>query len=524
MADTNYDQLLEEKAEELGDKTFLLFEDEKVSYKEMDERANQVGNYLVKEGAGPGVGIANMLPNSPETLYAHFGIQKIGAYTVPVNTELKGEHLAYILDHSDSQILFISKELLPAFEKVRDQCPKIKHVVVSMRDSDPIMKLGPGLESFENILIMESKERPQQRPNEGDIAMMMYTSGTTGRAKGVVYRYGSIGLDRLGLAAKVFYKPEDVLFTVLPMFHANALYVSLPSTLWAGATLALGNRFSASRFWDMTRRHGATVFNALGAMIPILMKQPEKPDDADNPIRLVLSAACPASLWEKFESRFGLKIFEFYGAVDGGGNAVFNIGNAPIGSIGPLPRPNGMVVDDNLEEVGPNVPGELVFTLPEDGKVVEYYKNEEATKEKQKGGVLHTGDLVYYDDKGFLYFVDRKSDNMRRRGENISSYEVEKTVEGFPQVLEAAAYAIKSDIGEDDVMVAVVAKPGETVDPEALYDFCAEEMPRYMIPRYIRVVDSFDKTETHRIKKAPLKEEGVTGDTWDEEKERGRRK
>ncbi len=524
MSGINYHELLEQKAKALGDKTFLIFEDERISYAEMDRRSNRFGHALAKLGAGPGVGVANMIPNSPETLYAHFGIQKIGAYSVPVNTELKGDHLAYILDHSDAKIILTNQDLYPNYRKVKEQCPKLEKVAVSLREADPILKVRPGVQVMQDWLQNESPERPALQSREGDVALIMYTSGTTGRAKGVVYRFGKLGLERLGLAAKVFYKPEDVLFTVLPLFHANALYVTLPTVLWAEATMAVGRKFSASRFWDDARDAGATEFNALGAMIPILMKQPERPDDADNPVRLVLSAACPAALWQKFEKRFGLKIYEFYGAVDGGGNAVFNLGNAPVGSIGKMPRPNARVVDEAGADVPANVPGELVFKIEDKEKPVEYYKNEEATSEKQRDGYLHTGDLVYYDDKDFLYFVDRKSDNMRRRGENVSSYEVERTVEKFPSVLEAAAFAIASEIGEDDVMVAVVPRPGEEVDPEALYDFCREEMPRYMIPRYIRVVPSFEKTETHRVVKGPLREEGVTPDTWDEEKARGRRK
>lgn len=520
----NYHELLEEKAASLGSKTFLLFETERISFREMDENANRVANALIKLGVGPGMGVANMLPNSPETLYLHFAISKIGAYAVPVNTELKGEHLAYILDHSDAKILVTHNDLHKNFRRIHEQCPKVKHVVVSMRDASPILKVFPHVLVFQDWIKNESPRQPELRPREGDVAMILYTSGTTGRAKGVVYRYGAIGIDKVGFMARALYKPEDILYTCLPLFHANALYVSLPASLHGGIGLALGKRFSASRFWDEIRGYGATEFNALGAMIPILMKQPEKPDDGDNPVRMVLSAACPAALWQKFEERFKLKIFEFYGAVDGGGNAVFNLGNAPVGSIGKLPRPNARVIDEQGNDVAAKVPGELVFVLAEKQKVVEYYKDHDATEKKQRGGLLHTGDLVYYDERDFLYFVDRKSDNMRRRGENISSYEVERVVEKFPAVLEAAAYAIKSELGEDDVMVAVVAKPGENVNPNALYDFCLEEMPRYMVPRYIRLVPEFDKTETHRVVKGPLREQGVTTDTWDEEKVRGKRK
>jgi len=524
MPDTDYHQLLQDKAAAIGGKTLLLFEGERVTYAEMDRRANRVANGLIKLGAGPGVSVANMLPNSPETLYAHFAIQKAGACSVPVNTELKGDHLAHVLHHSDSRILFIHHSLLPAYEKVKEDAPAIEHVVVSQEGSSAGAAPASGFHSLEQWLENESEEKPKQGPARGDPSTIAYTSGTTGRAKGVVYRYGKLGLDRIGLMSKVLYTPGDVIYTCLPLFHINALYVSLPAAMWTGTTLALGRRFSASRFWDEIRSARATTFNALGAMIPILMKQPEREDDADNPVRMVLSAACPAGVWRRFEQRFGLKIIEFYGAADGGGNAIFNFGNAPVGSIGRLARGSAMVVDDDMNEVPPGVAGELVFRLPDNRKVVEYYKNEEAEREKQRDGWLHTGDLVYRDEDDFLYFVDRKSDNMRRRGENIASFEVESVVERFEPVLSAAAYAIKSELGEDDVMVAVAPRPGMRVDPAELYDFCVREMPRYMIPRYIRVVESLQKTETHRVIKSVLKKEGVTPDTWDEERERGRRK
>ena len=524
MSEINYHELLEMKAETLGNKTFLLFDDERISYKQADEAANQVAHGLLKLGAGRNVGVAVMLPNSPETIYSHFAIQKAGAYTVPVNTELKGEHLAYILDHSDAKILVIHHSLLEAYERVKNQAPKIEHIIVSLRDAPPAFKVPCGTQIYEDWLSMESKERPSARHEENDMALLLYTSGTTGRAKGVIYRYNKTGISRTALFAKIALKPDDILYTCLPLFHINALYVSLPAAMWAEGALALGRRFSASRFWDDIRRYHATEFNALGAMIPILMKQPEQPNDKDNPARIVLSAACPAALWKRFEERFNVRIIEFYGAVDGGGNAVFNMGNAPIGSIGKLPQDKARVVDDAMNDVGPGTPGELVFKIPENEKPVEYYKNDDATEQKLRGGWLHTGDLVYFDEKQFLYFVDRKSDNMRRRGENISSFEVEKIVEKFPAVLEAAAFGVKSDLTEDDVMVAVIAKPGAKLDAKALYEFCVREMPRYMIPRYIRVMSEFPKTETHRVVKTDLKNQGVTPDTWDEEKIIGRRK
>ncbi len=217
------------------------------------------------------------------------------------------------------------------------------------------------------------------------------------------------------------YQPDDVLYTCLPLFHANALFLSTQRALVAGLPLALSGRFSASRFWDEVRRYGATTFNALGAMMPILMKQPERDNDRDNKVRVVSSAACPASVWEPFEKRFGVRIFEGYGAVDGAGFGIGNPGTSPKGSIGKPTTPI-RIVDDDGKDVAVGEPGELLFKI-DDARLrrVEYYKDKEATRAKIRDGWLHTGDLVYADEDGNLFFADRKTDSMRRRGENISS-------------------------------------------------------------------------------------------------------
>jgi crotonobetaine/carnitine-CoA ligase len=334
----------------------------------------------------------------------------------------------------------------------------------------------------------------------------MYTSGTTGAPKGVVNRYKGTNIEAIRLLGGML-QPDEMPYTCLPLFHANALFLTTVRSLVLGIPMVLSRRFSASRFWDEARRYGVTTFNALGAMIPILMKQPERENDRDNKVRVVFSAACPASVWAEFEGRFGVHIVEAYAAVDGGGFMVINFGNAPKGSFGKPTNPV-RIVDDDGNEVPVGQPGELLFEV-DDAKrrKVEYYKNEEASEAKIVDGWLYTGDLVTADKEGNLYFVDRKSDSLRRRGENISSWEVEREIDAHPAVLESAVFGVPSELGEAEVMAAVVLKEGQQLAAPELIAHCQERMARFMVPRYIEFRGALPKTGTHRVQKGALKRE-----------------
>lgn len=512
-----FGRLLAEKAAAAPDREYLLFDDSRMTLGQLDGWTNRIAHGLQALGVGPGSHVSVMLPNSPRWLALFFALQKLGICVVPINVALKGESLAYVLDHSDSVALVIDPAYAEVLADVRERAPKLKHVIFDTADA-PEFKLPAGDLGLEEIT-SDDKSAPDVRIDPEAISVLMYTSGTTGLPKGVVMRFGNADARRSEPLAMMFYKEEDVLYTCLPLFHANALFISVMCALHCGGRLALGRRFSASRFWDEARRYKATTFNALGAMIPILMKQPEKPDDVDAPVTWIISAACPANVWEAFEKRFNLKIFEFYGAVDGGGFLTFNVGNAPVGSIGqPPPGTVYKIADADGKEVPVGEPGELCFKV-EDQKSqgVEYYKNEKASSSKVRDGWLHTSDVVYSDDDGNLFFVDRLTDSMRRRGENVSSFEVEREVNAHPAVLESAAFGVKSELGEDDIMVAIVRKPGEDVTPEELIAFLEKRVAKFMIPRYIDFRKLLPKTETHRVQKADLKRQGVTPETWDRE-------
>jgi crotonobetaine/carnitine-CoA ligase len=516
MADpTTLAELIEEQAEKLGEKPFLYFEDRVITFGDLNRQVNRAANGLAELGVKVGVGVSIMMPNAPEWLFVYLAVQKLGAYAVPVNVSLKGEGLRHVVDHSDSEVLVCHPDYVEAIQAVRDKLGKLREIIVNTTEAPDGWEPPAGWRTLAQV--MEAPDtNPDAEVQEGAISGLMYTSGTTGAPKGVVNRYQSLmiaGLKAFG----AMLQPDERLYTCLPLFHANALFLTTLRSLAMGLPMALSRRFSASRFWDEVRRYEVTTFNALGAMIPILMKQPERPNDGDNPVRVVFSAACPASVWAEFEKRFNVRIIEGYAAVDGGGFSIFNAGQSPKGSIGKPTNPI-RIVDDDDNDVPPGTPGELLFQIDDaQRRRVEYYKNEEASQAKISGGWLRTGDLVYADEDGNLYFVDRKTDSLRRRGENISSWEVEREINGHPAVLESAVFGVPSDLGEDDVMAVVILKEGQTLGPEELIRHCEERMAKFMIPRYLEFRDSLPKTGTHRVQKGELKRQGVGPNTWDRE-------
>jgi crotonobetaine/carnitine-CoA ligase len=511
-----FTDLIEHRGNTLGEKPCIIHEDQVVSFAEFDRATCRAANGLTAQGGQPGDGLAILMANCVEYLYLFVGLPRAGFYTVPVNTALKGDGLAYILDNSDVRFLVVDEDLYPRFEEIRDRVGGVERVFVRRSSSTD---LPSGTRDLADLLDA-SPEKPDYEIVDGAITYLMYTSGTTGFPKGVVNRQRG-GVEGLIGLASLLYQDGDVLYTALPLFHANALVLTAAFAMGAGVPFALDKKFSASGFWDSTRRYGATAFNALGAMVPILMKQPEKPDDADNPVRVVLTSACPANLWETFQTRFGVNIIEGYGAVDGGGVLTLNFGDAPVGSLGkPVTGNEWRLVDDEGGDVPQGEIGELITKVADrETGSVEYYKNPDATSDKVRGDWIYTGDLMYADEDGNLFFVDRKTDSMRRRGENISSFEVENMIEKHPDVAECAAFGVPSELGEHDVMIWVKPKPGADLDLGDLIGHCSETMARFMIPRYIDVVEDIPRTGTLRVQKADLKKRGVTDRTWDREKE-----
>jgi crotonobetaine/carnitine-CoA ligase len=503
------EQVIRQRVADHPDQPWLKWKDEETPWREVLASSQRAANGLLELGVRPGERVAILMGNRPEFLWTHLGILFIGALSVPVNISQRGATLQHILSDSDAAAVVLQDDLVDALLAVRDGCPALRHTVVV--DGKP----GGGIDwDFDRLMEGADREPDVELDEPTGGVGMMYTSGTTGPPKGVV----ATGYDTsplLLLLQESGVQPGETMYSPLPLFHGNALLVSAIGSMMLDAKFALGERFSASRFFDDCRRYDAVEFNTLGGMISILLKQPPRPDDADNPVRSVLSAGCPPDRWVEFEQRFGVRLIEWFGMVDSPGFLLNSEGR--VGSMGkPIAGIEFDVVDDDDQPVGPNRVGQLVFRHPK-GQLTYYHKRPDATEEAYQGGWFHTGDLAEYDDDGFYYYRGRKKESMRRIGENISAWEIETVLNQHPKVLESAAHAVTSPLGEDDVKVAVVLQPDAEATPEELLDFCRGRMAHYAIPRYVEFVDELPKTETQRIQYAALKQRGLTPETWDRE-------
>ena len=541
---TTFGDVVKSKAKKVGDKVFLTYIrdfdkkiDEKYTYRDMHVQSNRLANGLLKLGFKKGDGISIYQINSPEYLFVLFAAFKIGCYCVLVNTGLKGEGMQYIIDHSDSKVFVIHWSFIDRYLKIKNQLPKIKQLIVDLNEAPPDFKLPEGALSLQSVMDapdddIEAKISPR------DMSILIYTSGTTGLPKATTFFYGR-GLMGYSLAYSAILaygmgRAGDTFFTCLPLFHGNALQLTALPGYLAEFPVVLSKRFSASRFWDIIRKYEVTNFNLLGSMPQYLLKQPKRPHDKENKVWRVNSAACPRELIEDFEERFNVKMYEGYGAVDGGGFSISTFGqkNFPVGTMGkPAPTVTAEIIDEEYNILDSDEPGELVFLVtPEElgQRSVSYYKDEKSSKERIREGPdgrmwFHTGDVATKDKDGWFFFVDRKKDSIRRKGENIAAFSVERAINLHEKVLESAAYGIKSsqvgeDYAEDEIMVAVVMKPGEEITPEELLDFCQDKLASFQIPRFIEFVEKLPKSEVHRIMKRFLKERGVSEKTYDREK------
>ncbi len=520
---------LRERAEAHPDREYLRYGDGAwVTYGDMNAQANRIAHGLIESGVQTGESVSVMLPNCEEFLQVWYGILKAGAVMSSINTAYKGDFLTWTINLVEARTLFIAEAFLDRLEFVQAELPRLERVVVVRTGQQ--MGPDPSLPWNDLAALMEAPAtEPDVVYSWTDDARIMFTSGTTGRSKGVIKQNaadyfsarGSLEYmsTRRGVAADEL--SGETWFSCLPLFHSNAQVLCAYPALLAGGRVAYVERFSGTRFWQQAIDMGATMFNGIGAMLYFLWNQPPSALDRAHSVHSVLAAPAPRDIYFAFEERFGVKLIEGYGLTETGVCTVMDPTQpVRLGSCGTAnPGYEVTIVEPGTDRPVPaETPGEIVVDMKVPNIVMRaYYGMPEKTAEDFRNLKLHTGDLGRMDVDGYVYFMDRVKDYIRRRGENVSSLEVEHQIVAHAAVKEAAVIGVKADEGassEDEIMVVIVAD-GAAPNPEVLTHWMAERMPYFMVPRFIRFVDSLPKTPTERVQKNTLRDEGVTEDTWD---------
>ena len=458
-----------------------------------------------------------MLPTGIDAVSAWLGLAWLRAWEVPVNTAYVGRMLRYVLEHSRSNLLVTAAEYLEHLGDVATDLPDLQTVVV--HDSDDVKGDLPfrviGRREF---LAGASPAEDLDGPGPADIATVMYTSGTTGPSKGVLVPWAQLHATASTSIFTGDFGPDDAYYLPFPLFHISGKGPVYTFAL-VGGRVVMRPSFNTAAFWDDIRRYRCTTTLLLGAMANFIHRQPPRPDDADTPLHTVVMVPLIPEL-DDFKERFGVRV-----------STAFNMTeiSVPIHSDGwtlanlescgrVRPGYQVRVVDTDDEDVGPGRVGELIVRADEPWTLMAGYLDmPEATTAAWRNLWLHTGDAFRYDTDGNYYFLDRIKDTIRRRGENISSAEVEVVVNEHPGVLESAAVAVPSEWGEDEVKIVVVPRPGRTVDAQELIEYLSPRLPRFMLPRYVEVVSELPKTPTEKVRKVELRAQGITAATWDRE-------
>ena len=509
---------LRDRADRFGDRVLLDVVGEQRTAGGVYQGARDIAAGLVGLGLDVGDRVAVMMSNSASNIDAWLGICTAGLIEVPINTSQRGDLLHYLLAQSGSRAVVVDAALAERIERVAGDVGSLEHIIVHGEGAGDLAV--PGRITQHSLESIRSDATVPDPPIDCyATSAVLYTSGTTGPSKGVVLSHSANIYLARHTTRLMEYTVDDVLFSAFPLFHINAKYTSTFVALETGARLVLKDRFSASGFWDLCRQEGVTAFNYQGALLLMLFKQPERPDDRDHSVTKAFGAPCPVDLWEPFEERFGVMLNEVYGMTEIAIASENPKDDRRIGSAGRASAQFDLrIVDENDEPQPARTPGEIVVRPRVPGVMIDrYFDMPEATVEAFRNLWFHTGDRGYLDEDGFLWFVDRLKDCIRRRGENISSFEVEKTLNNHPAVAESAAFGVNSELSEDEVMVALVLQPGATLDPVELLDWCQERMAHFAVPRYVRIVDELPKTPSQRTQKFKLRDEGITGDTWDRE-------
>jgi crotonobetaine/carnitine-CoA ligase len=490
--------LLAERAQTSPDVLFVDCGGATRTFAEMNGRAELLATGLAALGISKGDRVASILPNTIAHADLIFACARLGAIHVPVNVFLKGDFLQYQLHDAASSVVVADAEGHSAVEVIRSELPELRHLI----DADAMPEAEGGA--------------PEVDLTPGDTVAVMYTSGTTGMPKGCMIPHGYHSISPAAANTLLEYGPGDVLYSALPLFHGWARGM-LFGALVHGITCVLDAEFSPATVLQRFAETGATVFSGVGAMGMALLAQPMSRLDREHRLRVAFMIPFAPSDEAQFTERFRVRVqSNMYGQTETGA-----ITFAPLadegkpGTIGrPSPQYDVRVVDDDDRDVPESTPGEVIVrSKTPDVLYTGYWRKPEATEEAMRGGWHHTGDLARVDEDGYLTFVDRKKDAVRRRGENVSSVQLEQAILAHPAIAEVAIVAVASAMTEDDIKACIVVTT--EIASDELFSFFREKLPYFAIPRYVEVVDELPKTATMRVQKHLLRDAGVTETTWD---------
>ncbi len=529
ISDWSLVALVQRQAEAHGEREFMTFEQgTTLTFASLHRDSGEVARKLASLGVGPGDRVMVMLKNRIEFMMTMIAIMRLGAIFVPVNTELKGAFLQHQMRNAEPRVVFLDAALADAFDAVRggnESLAAVVYVAGDVPEERPaVLAAAQAMTYAEFSNLAGAGDDVLVTPKAEDIACIMYTSGTTGPSKGVLMPHAHCYLFGHNTARTMEMTEQDCQYICMPLFHAMGLLMQVVSSLITGSKVYCIERFSPNTWLDDVRACGATVSNALGVIPEFIFRTPETEYDRDHNLRRVVAVPVAAEWGTSMEKRFGFKFMQAYGMTEVNLTCYTNADD-PL-----LPGMAGHVQDEFFELRVVNSETDLPVPQGEIGEIVVrpkvpfcfnqgYFRMPERTVEAWRNLWFHSGDAGYFDAQGRLYYADRIRDRIRRRGENISSFEIEQVLNDHPEINESAVVGIRVEGagGEDEVKAYIVTDQGADIDNIALLDYCVEQIPRFAVPRYIEAVEALAKTATGKIQKEPLRQAGITNRTWDRE-------
>lgn len=509
--------LVAARAAQHGDLPRLTVAGRAMSYRELDDESSLVAANLHRLGVRRGDRIACFLRNAPEHLVSWVAAGKLGAIWVPLNAGLVGEDLVHTLANAVPAVLVVDEELADRVAAVKEKLPPMRIFQTGERKDRPAFAelLEPGA------------ALPMVEVSGGDPAVIIYTGGTTGLPKGALLPHFAWIAAGMRYVEAFETRPDDVHYSILTLFHVGGLMLGVVGPMVADIPTVIDRRFSGSNFWARARETGATIVDLIGTMITVLVEQPEGPGDRDHRVRVSLGVTgqIPPTVADRFVERFGVGFVSVYSLTETGGVLIVN-----NRMDSPKPRANGLphgwaevaILDEGDQPMPPGAIGQIALRPRYPHIFMSgYFNAPERTLECLSNQWLHTGDLGYLDEDGFLFFTGRQAHWLRRRGENISAYEVESVLSHCPGVREVVVVGAPSEKGEEDVKAFVIREAGSDVAPATIAAWCEGRMAAFKIPRFIAFVDEFPRSVTKReIERHKLRE--LPNDrVWDRERQAG---